>query len=60
MDVEIARTPDELERLRPLWETVSWEREEAELDYLLARVRLKPAWRSPGKLRSATSSGTPS
>jgi CelD/BcsL family acetyltransferase involved in cellulose biosynthesis len=37
----IARSAAELEELRPAWETVPWEREEAELDYLLARVRFR-------------------
>ena len=37
-----ARAVGELERLRPTWERLAWEREEAELDYLFARVRLRP------------------
>jgi Acetyltransferase (GNAT) domain len=41
LEVRVARTPRELEALRTVWEAVPWEREEAELDYLLARVRLK-------------------
>ena len=42
VEVVTARTAAELERLRTRWERVPWEREEAELDYLLARVRLRP------------------
>lgn len=42
MEPQIARTATELEALRPAWEAVPWQREEAELDYLLARVRLRP------------------
>jgi CelD/BcsL family acetyltransferase involved in cellulose biosynthesis len=43
----IARTAAELEALRPEWESVAWEREEAALDYLLARVRLRSEAVSP-------------
>jgi CelD/BcsL family acetyltransferase involved in cellulose biosynthesis len=42
VSARIARTAAELEALRPEWEAVAWGREEAELDYLLARVRLRP------------------
>jgi len=41
--VRLARNLEELERLRPLWETVEWEREDADLDYLVERVRVRPA-----------------
>jgi CelD/BcsL family acetyltransferase involved in cellulose biosynthesis len=39
---QIARSADELEALRPMWGAVPWEREEAEIDYLLARAILRP------------------
>jgi CelD/BcsL family acetyltransferase involved in cellulose biosynthesis len=42
LHVQAARSEVELERLRPLWAAVPWQREEAELDYLLARVRHRP------------------
>jgi CelD/BcsL family acetyltransferase involved in cellulose biosynthesis len=47
LDVRAARTVAELERLAPLWERVPWQREEAELDYLLARVRHRPEATAP-------------
>jgi hypothetical protein len=40
--VEVVRSVEDLERLRPLWDRVPWQREEAEHDYLLARQRLRP------------------
>jgi hypothetical protein len=39
LHVQAAASAVALERLRPLWAAVPWQREEAELDYLLARVR---------------------
>jgi len=42
MAVAIARSTDELERLRARWGRIPWEREEAELDYLLLRARTRP------------------
>ena len=41
LEVRVARTAGELEGLRDAWDRLPWEREEAELDHLLARVRLK-------------------
>jgi Acetyltransferase (GNAT) domain len=38
----IARTVGELEELRAVWETIPWERDEAEYEYLLTRVRTRP------------------
>ncbi len=40
--VEIARSFEDAERLRPVWDRVAWEREEAEYEYFLARVRARP------------------
>ncbi len=40
--VEIARSLDDVERLRPVWDRIAWEREEAEHDYFLTRLRLRP------------------
>jgi hypothetical protein len=42
LEVRVARTAEELERLRAAWAELPWGREEAELDHLLLRVRLKP------------------
>jgi len=42
MAVVIARSAEELERLRARWPRIGWEREEAELDYLLVRARTRP------------------
>jgi hypothetical protein len=42
LEVRIARTAEELEPLRDAWAELPWEREEAELDHLLLRIRLKP------------------
>jgi hypothetical protein len=39
--VEVARTFADVERLAPLWDAIPWRREEAEREYLLARVRLR-------------------
>ena len=39
--MEVARSFEDAERLRPAWDRVAWEREEAELDYLLARVQAR-------------------
>jgi hypothetical protein len=47
LTVQVARTAAELESLRPLWERIPWEREEADYDYLLARVRLRPESLAP-------------
>jgi CelD/BcsL family acetyltransferase involved in cellulose biosynthesis len=41
LEVRVARTAGELEGLRDAWDALPWEREEAELDHLLLRVRLK-------------------
>jgi CelD/BcsL family acetyltransferase involved in cellulose biosynthesis len=40
--VETARSVEEVEALRELWERVPWESDEAVLDLLLARVRSRP------------------
>jgi Acetyltransferase (GNAT) domain len=42
LSVEVVRTAAGLERLAPEWAAIPWEREEAELDYLLARVEARP------------------
>jgi len=42
VEVLTGRSAEELERLRGQWQTLRWEREEAELDYLFTRVRLRP------------------
>jgi hypothetical protein len=41
-ETRIVRTLQELERLRPLWDAVPWQREEAEHDYYVTRVRTRP------------------
>lgn len=40
--MEIARTLDELERLRPAWEGLPWEREEAAYEYFTTRLATRP------------------
>ena len=40
--LEIARSADELERLRPAWEELPWQREEAAYEYFAARLRTRP------------------
>ena len=40
--LEIARSFEDADRLRPVWDRVAWEREEAEHDYFLARLRARP------------------
>jgi hypothetical protein len=40
--VEIARTLEELELLRPAWDELPWQREEAAYDYFVARLRTRP------------------
>ncbi len=40
--VEIARTLDELEVLRPAWDALAWRREEAAYPYYVARLRSRP------------------
>ncbi len=47
LSVEIARSYEDAERLRPHWEGITWERDEAELDYLLARVGARPEATGP-------------
>ena len=39
--VEIARTPEQLEALRPSWDELPWEREEAAFPYFTARLRTR-------------------
>lgn len=39
--IEIARTVDQIEELRTVWDVLPWEREEAELDNFLARLRAR-------------------
>jgi hypothetical protein len=45
--VHVVRTAEEAERLRLLWGAFPWEREEAELDYLLTRLRFRDDPASP-------------
>jgi len=45
--VEQARTTEDVERLAALWDDVAWRREEAEREYLLARVRLRAEATAP-------------
>src|SRR6266496_771792 len=45
--VETARTAEELERFRAFWDRLPWQREEAEPDYLLARLGHRPGARGP-------------
>jgi hypothetical protein len=40
--VEIARSSDEVERLKPLWDRVAWGREEAAYPYFATRLRTRP------------------
>jgi CelD/BcsL family acetyltransferase involved in cellulose biosynthesis len=40
--VEVARSLDELERLRPAWDELPWEREEAAYEYFTARLATRP------------------
>jgi hypothetical protein len=41
-ETRIARTLGDVEGLRPLWDAVPWQREEAEHEYFLTRVRTRP------------------
>ena len=45
--VEVARTFEELDRLRPVWDELPWEREEAAHDYYVARLRSRPEVQGP-------------
>ncbi len=45
--VETARTAEELERFRAFWDRLPWQREEAEPDYLLARLGHRPGSLGP-------------
>jgi SAM-dependent methyltransferase len=38
---QVARGVEDVERLRPIWSEITWGREEAEIDYFLARVAAK-------------------
>jgi hypothetical protein len=40
--VEIARTVEDVERLRPVWERIPWQREEAAYEYFLTRLHTRP------------------
>ena len=40
--VHVARTVEEIEALKPVWAALPWEREEAELDSFLTRLRARP------------------
>ena len=40
--VELARTLEELERLRPAWDELPWQREEAAYEYFVTRLRTRP------------------
>jgi len=42
VDVEVARTLEELERLRPAWNALPWEREEAAYEYFTTRLATRP------------------
>jgi hypothetical protein len=39
--VEIARTAEDVERLKPVWERIPWQREEAAHEYFLTRLRTR-------------------
>ena len=41
LSTQVARGVEEIERLRPIWSEITWEREEAEIDYFLGRVAAK-------------------
>lgn len=41
MSVHLARTLDDAERLRPLWDRLAWSREEAEQEFFVARLRAR-------------------
>ena len=45
--IEIARSLEELEALRPALERLPWEREEAEYAYFVTRLRLREEARAP-------------
>ncbi|HZQ04634.1 MAG TPA: GNAT family N-acetyltransferase [Gaiellaceae bacterium] len=47
MAVVIARSAEEFERLRARWPRVAWEREEAEIDWVLLRARTRPGVIAP-------------
>jgi hypothetical protein len=40
--VEVARTLEELEALRPIWDELPWRREEAVYDFFITRLRTRP------------------
>jgi hypothetical protein len=40
--LELARTLEELERLRPAWDELPWQREEAAYAYFVTRLRTRP------------------
>ena len=42
MQLEVARTFGDVERLAPLWDQVPWQREEAEREFFLARAQERP------------------
>src|SRR5581483_3879282 len=57
MAVVIARSAEEFERLRARWPRIGWQREEAELDYLLLRARTQPGVIAPFALVVAREAG---
>ncbi len=40
--VEVARTPAELEALKPAWDELPWQREEAVYEFFVTRLRTRP------------------
>jgi hypothetical protein len=40
--LEVARTLEELEQLRPAWDQLPWQREEAAYEYFVTRLRTRP------------------
>jgi hypothetical protein len=40
--LELARTLEELDRLRPAWDALPWQREEAAYEYFVTRLRTRP------------------
>ncbi|MBV8396605.1 MAG: GNAT family N-acetyltransferase [Actinobacteria bacterium] len=55
--MRVARSAAELDDLRPAWGEVAWEREEAEIDYLLARARLRDEIEAPFGLLTGEGGG---
>lgn len=56
--VEVARTLEGLERLRPAWDELPWQREEAAYEYFTTRLAVRPGTIGP-YAAVATVDGTP-